>query len=127
MGMGLVWAQTAVLECENGDSITYRTKYTAADRDYISQRATKVRRAIVEGDDQPDLELSLNMSAMAIATAERMIEGWTFRFPEGHPMAGNPVPLTKEYIGRLDEDTIKALNEALTAANPVRTAAQSKS
>jgi len=121
----LSWeTETVTIDLEDGEGnkawVRVKKYASRADRDYALSQAMRTRIRFGVDGAQPQMESEFDMGAGQLALLERMIVDWSFTFPEGHPQAGEKVPVTPEYIGRLREDVAAAIVAEINRNNPRR-------
>ncbi len=66
---------------------------------------------------EPRIVTEFDTDAAQLAILERNVIRWSLMFPEGHPKAGQPVPVDAEHIEMLREDVVTELYASINASN----------
>jgi hypothetical protein len=130
--------QVELVITRDGVDITIRHKryISRGDRSYARSKAVKTRilADLKEADkrngpqpdqqageeakvEQPRIVTEFDPDAAQLAILERVIISWSLVFPEGHPQAGQPVPVDAEHIEMLREDVVAELYDSINVQN----------
>jgi len=90
-------------------------------RDEAVQAAGKTRGRMERGEETPSVEVELDTTAMTRVIRQRMIKAWSFTDKKSQP-----IPVTKENIDRMDEQTADFIVQEIDRLNIGRTKAEKK-
>ncbi|MBU1621927.1 MAG: hypothetical protein KJ604_20925 [Gammaproteobacteria bacterium] len=100
------------------DVLSLMPKYV---RDEAVQAAGKTRGKMERGEENPSLEMELDSTAMSRVIRQKMIKAWSFTDKQG-----KAIPVTKENIDRMDEQTADFIVSEIDKLNAGRTKAEKK-
>ena len=89
-------------------------------RDEATLAAGKTRGKVEGNAELPSIEIEIDATAMTRVIRQKMIKAWSFT------RNGEPIPVTKENIDRMDEQTADFVVQEIDRLNKGRTKAEKK-
>ena len=89
-------------------------------RDEAMQASGKTRGRLEKGEETPSLEVEMDATAMTRVIRYKMIKAWSFQ------RNNEPIPVTRENIDRMDEQTADFIVQEIDKLNAGRTKKEKK-
>jgi len=89
-------------------------------RDEAMQASGKTKGRLERGEETPFLEVEMDATAMTRVIRYKMIKAWSFQ------RNGEPIPVTKENIDRMDEQTADFIVQEIDRLNSGRAKKEKK-
>ena len=89
-------------------------------RDDAMQASGRTKGRLERGEETPSLEVEIDTTAMTRVIRYKMIKAWSFL------RNGEPIPVTRENIDRMDEQTADFIVEEIDKLNRGRTKKEKK-
>jgi len=89
-------------------------------RDDAMQASGRTKGRLERGEETPSLEVEIDTTAMTRVIRYKMIKAWSFQ------RNGEPIPVTRDSIDRMDEQTADFIVEEIDKLNRGRTKKEKK-
>jgi len=90
-------------------------------RDEAMQASGKTKGRLERGEETPSLEVEMDATAMTRVIRYKMIKAWSFK-----DKANNPIPVTRDNIDRMDEQTADFIVQEIDRLNSGRAKKEKK-
>ena len=108
---------------DDGEWVDVLEKVPKSVRDIATRDAMRTTTSYQQGEVQGSqkVDIDLNMTAFSRALRIHMIKAWSFKFDDG-----SAIPVTPEYIDKLDESTADLVGLAINRLNTGRSKTEKK-
>ena len=113
---------TDTIDLPDGEWVKIKKHFTDADWNKLLSAAYHIKQEIGEQDMRQSADAGTwNDVMLQIAVVD-----WSYKFPEGHARAGEPVPVKKEFLAILDSPSADKIRARASELNPRRSEAEKK-